>query len=230
MTWGCVIVAAGRGTRLGAPKQFIELAGLPMVGWSLRTFAGMDAIEEVVIVTEPMWLDRMRELARTIAGNRRCVVVEGGPTRQASVSNGLAALSRACDAVLIHDGARPLVAARDVLAGMREVRPGRGALLASPIVDTVKVVDEVTHRVKATLDRSELWGAQTPQFANRADLERAHETALRTGMEATDDVALLEAIGVEVVVVPASAENFKITLPDDLARAEALLSFRNVRT
>jgi len=229
MSWGGVIVAAGRGTRLGGPKQFIELAGLPMVGWSVRTFAAMDEIDELVIVTEPMWLERMRELAHALARNRRCSVVEGGATRQASVRNGIAALSSACDAVFIHDGARPLVTARDVLAGMHEVRLGRGALLAAPIVDTVKVVDEATHRVKATLDRSELWGAQTPQFAMRADLERAHDAAERSGTEATDDVALLEAIGIEVVAVPASAENFKVTLPDDIARAEALLVSRNVR-
>jgi len=226
--WGGVVVAAGRGTRLGGPKQFIELAGVPMVGWSLRTFAAMDEIAELAIVTEPMWLERMRDLAATLVGSR-ARVVEGGATRQASARNGVHALSPICDAVFIHDGARPLILAVDVRAGMLEVRAGRGAVLASPVVDTIKVVDPQTHFVKATLDRSELWGAQTPQFATRGDFARAYERASDAGVVATDDVALLEAIGVQVVVVPASAENFKVTHASDIARAEAVLGLRGGR-
>ncbi len=226
MKWGAVVVAAGRGTRLGGPKQFIQIAGLPMVGWSLRTFAAMDEISEFAIVTEPMWLDRMRELAATLVGSRVHSIVEGGATRQESARNGVRALSASCDGVLVHDGARPLVLADDVRAGMREVRSGRGAVLASPVVDTIKIVEPHSHLVKATLDRSELWGAQTPQFATRVDLERAYERAMASGIEATDETSLLEEIGVEVVVVPASGENFKVTHAGDVTRAKALLEVR----
>jgi len=226
MTWGGIIVAAGRGTRLGGPKQFIELAGLPMVGWSLRTFAAMAEIESLVIVTEPMWLDRMRELASTLVNGVEVHVVEGGATRQDSVFNGLSAMPARCDAVFVHDGARPLVRADDVRAGMAAVAPGRGAVLGAPVVDTIKIVDAATRRVKATLDRNELWGAQTPQFAMREDLVRAHGAARSASLQATDDVALLEAAGTEVVMVPASGENFKVTHPHDVARAQALLMVR----
>ena len=127
---------------------------------------------------------------------------------------------------MVHDGARPLVRASDLRAGMHEVRLGRGAVLASPVVDTIKLVDPQTHCVKATLERNELWGAQTPQFATRVDFERAYDHAAQLGIEATDDVALLEAIGIDVVVVPATSENFKVTHASDVARAEALLGVR----
>jgi len=99
-------------------------------------------------------------------------------------------------------------------------------LLAAPVVDTIKVVDTATRTVCETLDRSRLWAAQTPQFALRADLLRAHERAVADGIEATDDAAVLERIGIEVVVVPATTQNFKVTLPEDVARAEAFLRER----
>lgn len=194
-----------------------------MVGWSIRTFAGMPEIDEIVAVTEPDSLEAMRDLVAALAPERAARVVQGGASRQASVNRGLRAVSADCDGVLVHDGARPLVKAGDVRAGMREVRPGRGALLASAVVDTIKIVDGETMCVTKTLDRAVLWAAQTPQFAMTVDLRRAHDQALRDGVDATDDAALLEAAGVEVVVVASSGQNFKVTMPDDVDRAEALL-------
>ena len=177
----------------------------------------------IVVVTEREWIEDVRALAARLAPERNVLVVAGGATRQSSVRCGLDALPHACDAVLIHDGARPLVRADDVRAGMREVRPGRAAVLAAPVVDTIKVVDAQTMLVQHTLDRGVLWAAQTPQFAMRSELLRAHDAANATGLQATDDVALLEAIGVDVVVVPASGENFKVTHPSDVARVQGFL-------
>jgi 2-C-methyl-D-erythritol 4-phosphate cytidylyltransferase len=226
MNWGAIIVAAGRGTRFGRPKQFVEIGGLPMVGWSLRTFDAMPEIGELVVVTEDEWIEPMQSLAAELAPSHASRVVAGGDTRQASVRNGLHALSERCGGVLVHDGARPLVRAEDVRKGMREVRAGRAAVLAAPVVDTIKVVDPATMLVRKTLDRGELWAAQTPQFAIRRELERAHIEAQRAHIEATDDVALLEAIGVDVIAVVASSENFKVTHPDDVSRAQTLLRER----
>ena len=226
MNWGAIIVAAGRGTRFGGPKQFVEIGGLPMVGWSMRTFDSMPEIGELVVVTEDEWIEPMRELASQLAPSRAPHIVAGGASRQASVRNGLRAVSDRCGGILVHDGARPLVRAQDARKGMREVRAGRAAVLAAPVVDTIKVVDPATMLVRKTLDRGELWAAQTPQFAMRRELERAHIEAQRAGMEATDDVALLEAIGIEVIAVPASSENFKVTHPQDVTRAETLLRER----
>jgi 2-C-methyl-D-erythritol 4-phosphate cytidylyltransferase len=225
MRWGAVVVAAGRGTRLGRPKQLIDLAGLPMIGWSLRMLATLPEIEEYVLVTETEWIDTLRELAADLlpAAPR---VVAGGASRQESVYNGIVALSGACDAVMVHDGARPLVRGEDVRAAMGEVRAGRAAVLAAPVVDTIKVVDPSSRVVRRTLERHELWSAQTPQLAMRVELLAAHERARARGIEATDDVALLEAAGHEVVVVESTHENFKVTYPHDVLHAELILRER----
>ena len=226
MKWAAAIVAAGSGTRLGRPKQFIELAGLPMVGWSIRTFAAMPEICELVIATEPESIDPMRALVRHLAANLAHKVIAGGRTRQESARECVVALSEDCDAAFIHDGARPLVTQDDVRGGMRETRQGRGALLAEPVVDTIKRVDPDTRIVDQTLERGELWAAQTPQFGWAADLRAAHERAREEGVAVTDDAALLERIGVEVVVISSPGENFKVTLPQDIARADAILRRR----
>lgn len=226
MKWATVIVAAGRGARLGRPKQFLEIAGLPIVGWSIQTFAAMNEIAEIVIATEPELIEAMRELARRLAAECPVRLVGGGALRQDSVFAGLREVSSDCDAVLVHDGARPLVCATDVRAGMRQVRTGRAALLAAPVIDTIKSVEPQSRRVTATLDRRSLWAAQTPQFALTGELRVAHERARRDGWTVTDDAALLERAGVEVVVVPPTSENFKVTFPADIARAEAILETR----
>jgi 2-C-methyl-D-erythritol 4-phosphate cytidylyltransferase len=223
MNWGAVIVAAGRGTRFGRPKQLVEIGGRPMLAWSLQTFASMPEIASIVVVTERDWIEDVQALSARIAPDCSVRVVVGGATRQASVRCGLDTLPPSVEAVLIHDGARPLVRADDVRAGMREVRPGRGAVLATPVVDTIKVVDPQTMLVQRTLERSELWAAQTPQFALRDELQRAHDAAATAGRQATDDVALLEAIGIEVAVIPATGENLKVTHPGDIARVQGFL-------
>ena len=218
--WTAIVVAAGRGVRFGRPKQLVQLGGVPLVAWSVSTFARMTEIERIVVVTEREWLAEMREAVNAVSA-RAVEVVEGGRTRQESVRAGLAAAGP-CDAVLVHDGARPLVRADDVRAAMAHVRSGRGAILASPAVDTVKIVDPTTHVVRETPDRANMWMAQTPQLAMLEDFAGAHERALADAFEGTDDAMLLERIGVEVVAVASSGENFKITTPEDLLRASAL--------
>jgi 2-C-methyl-D-erythritol 4-phosphate cytidylyltransferase len=221
-----VVVAAGRGERFGQPKQMIEVAGRPLVAWSLAVFEGLPEIAELVIATEPEHIPAMESLAGVHAPRLATRVVAGGATRQGSTRNALRAVPEGCDAVFVHDGARPLVVAADIRAGMAAVAPGRGAVLAAPVVDTIKLVPRGTHTIARTLDRSELWAAQTPQFAMLADLRRAHDAAERDGVEATDDVALLERIDVTVVVVPAGGENFKVTKPSDRDLAETILRER----
>jgi len=224
--WGAVIVAAGRGTRFGRPKQLVDLAGQPLIAWSVQTLAAMPEIVDLVVVTETEFIERMERAVHAVARTLSPRIVRGGPTRQDSVRLGIAALADHCAGILVHDGARPLVRAHEIRAGMRIVRPGTASLLASRVVDTIKVVDDAGH-VTRTLDRATLWAAQTPQFAAARDLRRVHDEALRFGWPAvTDDASLLERAGVEVRVVEASPDNFKVTLPGDLARAEAIVRER----
>jgi len=226
LVFGAVIVAAGRGVRFGRPKQLVAVGGRPLVAWSIETFGTMPEIAELAIATEPESVAALQELAERYAPARAVRVVAGGATRQASVARGIAALSATCEAVAIHDGARPLVLADDVRRAMAQVGAGQAAVLAAPVVDTIKRVPRDAATVAETLDRAELWAAQTPQLATRADLERAHAAAARDGIDATDDTALLERIGVRVVVVPPSGENFKVTLRADRELAESVLRER----
>jgi 2-C-methyl-D-erythritol 4-phosphate cytidylyltransferase len=223
--FAAVIVAAGRGTRFGRPKQLVDIAGKPMLWWSLRTFAQIDEIGEITVATEGEWLDQVRAVALDAAAAKLRGVVRGGTTRQTSTYEGLRALSGECEGAFVHDGARPLVTACDVRRGMQAVGAGHASLLAIPVVDTIKVVNDASAVVQ-TLDRSVLWAAQTPQFATHADMLAAHEAGIRDGVEATDDAMLLERIGVTVHVVPGSPENFKVTLAEDLARAEHAIHLR----
>jgi 2-C-methyl-D-erythritol 4-phosphate cytidylyltransferase len=226
VTFAAIIVAAGRGLRFGRPKQLIELADRPMIGWSLATFGALDEIEDLVIATEPEYVERMASLAAEYAPRLTAIVVRGGATRQESARLALAAVPARCDAAFIHDGARPLILAADVRAGMARTSPGSGSLIAAPAVDTIKVVEPGTTSVVSTLDRAMLWAAQTPQFGMLDDLRRAHDAARASGFEATDDAMLLERIGVAVHVVPASAENLKVTLASDRDLAETILRER----
>ena len=227
MTFCAIVVAAGRGVRFGGPKQLVDVAGRPLVAWSLATFGAMPELQELVIATEREHIATMERLAADYAPQLRAHVVCGGATRQASVERALAAVPAACDAAFIHDGARPLVHPDDVRAGMAATAPGVGALLASPVVDTVKVVGRDGRTVVRTLERAELWAAQTPQFGTLADLRAAHACAQRDGIAATDDAMLLERAGCRVVVVPATTENFKVTLPRDGELAAAVLRERD---
>jgi len=226
MIWGAVIVAAGRGTRFGRPKQLIDLGGKPMLAWSIELFASMPEISDIAIVTEREFIEDVQQVAIGLVRAASLTVVAGGEDRQASAANGIASLPDHCAGIFVHDGARPFVRAADVRAGMRAVRPGIGALLAAPVVDTIKVVD-AGQKVTRTLDRATLWSAQTPQFATANDMRHAHAEAVRHGWpRATDDAALLERSGIDVIVVESPIENMKVTHPIDLPRAEAIAQER----
>ena len=209
-----IIAAAGMGIRLGRqePKALVALAGRPMLSWVLDTLAALPF--ESIVVTAPV--DRLGDFEALVRG--RGLVVPGGQTRAASVRKGFertGALPR--DIVCIHDAARPLVAARDVQEVIAAAERAGAAIAASAIVDTVKRVEG--GRIVATVDREGLWAAGTPQ-AFRADLLRQ---AIASGRDATDEAALCEALGIPVTVVPVSRLGFKITGPEDLEIAEALL-------
>lgn len=219
---GVVIVAAGRGVRLGGsqPKQFLPIAGVPMLLRAIRPFASHPDVRQVVVVlprddsaAPPSWL-------APHVGAGLCVVA-GGAERGDSVANGLAALDPACGIVLVHDAARPFVT-RDLLdAVIAAARAGEGAVPALPVADTLKQSDGGEH-VARTVPRDGLWRAQTPQAFPRDLITRAHARAKADGVVGTDDAFLVERLGGAVRLVAGDPRNIKITTADDLALAEVL--------
>lgn len=221
---GVIIVAAGRGTRLGGGplKQYRLLAGVPVVLRALRPFTSHPDIAQVVLVLPPEEAAAPPAFLAELRGPG-LVLVPGGRDRSDSVAAGLAALGGECAVVLVHDGARPFVE-RDVIdAVIRGARAGEGAVAAVPLSDTLKEADPADPlRITRTLPRERVWRAQTPQGFPRALLERAHAAARRNGVAATDDAALVEACGGVVRLVPDTQRNLKITTAEDFALAELL--------
>jgi 2-C-methyl-D-erythritol 4-phosphate cytidylyltransferase len=199
------------------------LAGAPILTRTLRVFAACAAIESIVAVVPPQDLDfcRRRILAEDSLGTR-VELVAGGPQRQDSVHLGLRALP-ATGIALIHDGVRPLVA-MDQILGVIEIARAHGACIpALPLSDTVKRISDGGW-VEATLARTGLWRAQTPQAFRVELIREAHERARRDGFLGTDDAQLVERLGGRVWTLAGDARNIKITRPEDLTIAEALLT------
>ena len=215
-----LVVAAGRGHRFGAelPKQFLSLAGKPVLRHALEAFAAHPAVAAVQTVIHPDDRELYEDAA---AGLDLLPPAAGGATRQDSVRLGLAALAGLSPRrVLIHDAARPFVSGdliHRVLAGL-DAHPG--VIPAVPVADTLKRVEDGA--ISGTVERAGLWRAQTPQGFRYADIVAAH--ADLAGRELTDDAALLEAAGLAVGIVEGTERNFKITSKDDMERAEGLLS------
>jgi 2-C-methyl-D-erythritol 4-phosphate cytidylyltransferase len=207
-----VVLAGGSGQRFGSVKQFADLAGRRVVDWSV---AVARSVADGVVLVLPA-SDVPDEALPGV------VVVPGGDTRASSVRAGLAAVPLSAEVVVVHDAARPLATAelfQSVIDVVRdEEHPVDGVVPALPVSDTVKRV--VDHRVVATLSRHDLVAVQTPQAFRATVLRRAHAE----GGEATDDAALIEAIGATIGVVPGDPANMKLTTATDLAVATALVS------
>jgi 2-C-methyl-D-erythritol 4-phosphate cytidylyltransferase len=214
-----LIVAAGSGERLGAgrPKALVELAGRPLVQWSVDALERVEGVREIVLAMPPG--------TPAPPGTK---AVEGGPVRSDSVRRALAAAGEG-DPVLVHDAARPLlssVLAAAVIAALAAYEGADAAIAAVPVSDTVKRVDGESRAVLETLDRGQLWAVQTPQVFRRAALERALAVSEEVLARATDDAWLIERAGGRVIVVEGGAENIKITTALDLELAELLLARR----
>jgi len=226
MTITALIPAAGAGRRMATDinKQYLELAGRPVLAHTLALFEQHPAIDRIVIVTPAEEIAFCQAQIVDRGGFRKvAAIVAGGAERQDSVRNGLRACACADDdLVLIHDGARPLLPAAVIDAAIAAAREHGAGLAAVPVKDTVKQVEN--GRVVGTPERRSLWLAQTPQAFRFGLIAAAHEQALRDGYAATDDAQLAEHYGHPVHVVTGSYRNLKITTPDDLPMAAALLT------
>lgn len=227
MRYWLVIPAAGTGQRFGEslPKQYAPLSGRTVIEWALAPFTGdvRCAGTAVALAPDDRWWSKIAERLPAVTA------VQGGWERSESVRNALAALNRraaADDWVLVHDAARPCLTMQDrdrLLTGL-ESHP-TGGLLAAPVVDTLKRAD-AGQLIEETVDRSSLWRAQTPQMFRYARLCSALDSAIAARRFPTDEAQALEWMGDQPLVIEGSPGNIKITLPEDLLLAAALLGAR----
>ncbi len=223
MTTTAIIAAAGSGSRMGAPdnKIYLNLHGIPVLNWSLKLFCDCPLIDNIILVVAPSEKNQAAKLIKNNSFSKVTNIVAGGASRTASVREALAILPADCSLVAIHDGARPLLKEFQLLAVLAAAKKTGAAILAEPVTDTIKQVDEAGHIV-ATLPRETLWRAQTPQVF-RADIIK---NAYAQNLEATDDAFLVEALGQPIVIVPGEKDNIKLTVPADLLLAELIIEAR----
>jgi len=220
-----LIAAAGSGRRMGAAgnKLLLEVAGRPVLAWTLDAVLGCGAISWIGIVGQPVDAEAIGAIVAAARPDRPVQWIVGGDTRQDSVRRGLAALPSGAEGVLIHDGARCLVSAELLERCVAAVRAGEAVIAATPVTDTIKVVDG-RGTITGTSDRSLLWAAQTPQGFPVERLRQAHAQAEAQGWSVTDDAALFERLGWPVRVLSAPPANIKLTTPFDLTIAAAVLA------
>ena len=230
MRVNAVIVAAGEGKRMGGgvAKPLLLLAGRPLILHTLTRFAASQ-IRRVILVVPQQDGASFERLVAADPGARRldCVVQPGGARRQDSVRQGLARLDDDCEVVVIHDGARPLISPALIHRCVEAAAKEGAAVVGVPVHDTIKVVS-ASGRVESTPARDSLWEIQTPQAFQVEIIRDAHRRAEKDGIEATDDAMLVERLGKSVVVLEGDRTNIKITTPEDLLIAEALIRQRRV--
>ncbi len=232
-----ILPAAGLGTRMApghatpnAPKQFLALQGLPILVHSLRAFAAVPRVTSIYVAVRKPEISRMEAMIAEHALTLRVKVVEGGDTRQQSVSQALKALpAEDQDIILVHDAVRPLIDPATIERTIEAVENYGAAIVGLPAVDTIKQVERTARGaiVTATIPREYIVQAQTPQGFRADVLRRAFASAEADGFDGTDEASVVERSGATVVVVLGSPANLKITHPSDLQLAEFYLQHRS---
>lgn len=221
MTCSAVVPAAGRSVRMGEDKLFLPLGEVPVILRTLRALESSVYITEIILVTREELIVPLGQLCKDAALEKVRKIVVGGETRADSVLAGLREADPASELIAIHDGDRPLVTADIINAAIEKAAQRGAAAPAVPVKDTVKrAVDGV---VAGTLDRSELYAVQTPQVFEHGLILGALEKAVADGAAITDDCSAVERIGMPVCLTEGSYDNIKLTTPEDLAVAEAIL-------
>ena len=238
-----ILPAAGIGTRMAAglshagerpaaAKQFLSMAGVPVLVHCLRAFGAVARVVEVLIAVRAPEMKRVRELIAQYGLEAKARVVEGGADRQGSVSHALSALDAGDDdIVLVHDAVRPLVDPATIERTIDAIERHGAAIVGLPAVDTIKQVERTSEGalITSTIPRERVVQAQTPQGARLGLLRRAFAEAEADEFAGTDEASLLERAGIEVWMVAGSARNFKITQPGDLELAEFYLAHGSAR-
>ena len=222
-----IIVAAGEGRRVGAgiSKVYLPIGGRAVLLRTLDQFFRTKRVNNVIVVIARQDLAHCRSLLGSDPQTREqsWILQTGGSSRQESVSRGLEKVSSDCDLVVIHDGARPFISSELIDRVIEEARARKAVVVGVPVRDTIKVISE-DRQILSTPARDCLWEIQTPQAFERSLILKAHQVAQRNDQDATDDATLVERLGKPVYLIDGERTNIKITLPEDLLFAEALVA------
>jgi 2-C-methyl-D-erythritol 4-phosphate cytidylyltransferase len=221
-----ILVAAGRGARMGRDKLFLNVAGKPVIAHTWARFDEARCIDEIVVVVRAGMEKKIAALAKKFKFRKKFQIVTGGAERQDSVWAGLEAAPPKADIVAVHDAARPCVNNDLIAATVKYAEETGAAVAAHPVTDTIKESAD-GRLIQKTLDRSQLWAMETPQTFRLDVIRRGISAARAKKMVFTDDTASCELIGQPVRLVSSIAPNPKVTVPGDLPIVEALLASRN---
>ena len=217
-----IIVSAGKSTRMkGINKQFLEICSAPVLIRSISAFDNIDGVSEIIVVTNNDNINATNELIKKYYFDKEIKITEGGNTRQQSVLNGYKLVSKKCDYVAIHDGARPLISQKVIRDAIENANKYKATAVGVPVKDTIKFINN--GYIESTLNRDRLFKIQTPQKFENALYSKGLQNAVDNNLDFTDDCQLIEAIGEKVFMTIGEYSNIKITTPDDVAIAENYL-------
>lgn len=229
-----IIPAAGQGRRMNSKKakQYLCLAGKPVLSHTLLTFVDHQNIDKIILVIPAGDFDYcQQQILAPFDLQTKITLIPGGKTRQDSVYNGIMALDSKTELVVIHDGVRPLIRNKEISLCIKQAAKTGACILGIPAFDTVKKItriydniqtDNQAGEIQKTLVRDQIWLAQTPQVFARELIKKAHQLARQENFEGTDDAALVERMGFKVKIIAGHRLNIKITSPEDLALAKAV--------
>ena len=220
-----IIAAAGKGTRMNSDinKQYINICGVPVLARSIGVFQECKLINEIiVVVNKDDIIFCKKNIIDTYEFTKVTQIVAGGDSRQKSVLNGLNAVNKDTEIVLIHDGARPFVKIKNIMDSIKGASEYGACVVGTPVKDTIKFVKS-GEEIDSTPNRDILWAAQTPQSFKREILMEGYRKAIEDNFIGTDDSVLVERLGIQVKIIMGSYENIKITTPEDIIIAESIL-------
>ena len=216
-----VVVAAGSSTRMGTDKLMLTLGGIPVIVRTLKAVEAAPSVDEIILVTREDMMVPLSQLCQEFALTKVTKVIRGGKTRTESVRLGTLEASGDAQVIAIHDGARPLVTTEIIENAIAQALESGAAAPAVPVKDTIKVAQKGV--VESTPDRASLFAVQTPQVFEASLIRAALQKALDDGAELTDDCSAVERLGMKVVLTEGNVRNLKLTTPEDILTAEALL-------
>ena len=216
-----VVVAAGSSTRMGTDKLMLTLGGIPVIVRTLKAVEAAPSVDEIILVTREDMMVPLSQLCQEFALTKVTKVIRGGKTRTESVRLGTLEASGDAQVIAIHDGARPLVTTEIIENAIAQALESGAAAPAVPVKDTIKVAQKGV--VESTPDRASLFAVQTPQIFEASLIRAALQKALDDGAKLTDDCSAVERLGMKVVLTEGNVRNLKLTTPEDILTAEALL-------